>query len=257
MKILDSKQDFYEYDVYMYGEPDTSVIWDRFTHYMDFNAHHKSYKEKFDKLVDPLILKHYSLNGYRSIYNRNFVAFSQALVGIYPYVYLCVDIAEYNRYSEAQWIIPISESEFKDRDYIRELVNNNLIMQNAILPNYFNINKVEKEFNSPSLRNITHKQYNDSWIKECPELFKHLNTPTFMININSNCNRADDVIVDAFIIDTGLLKHYTREQLDQNIYSNIEQFIIEKNTMEIKEPDNKTKIINAGFDLKTSFRNIK
>ena len=43
---------------------------------------------------------------------------------------------------------------------------------------------------------------------------------------------------------------------EQNVYIDIENFLWEMKKEPESTPDNKTKIINAGFDLKTSFRNM-
>ena len=48
----------------------------------------------------------------------------------------------------------------------------------------------------------------------------------------------------------------TRIINEQNVYIDIENFLWEMKKEPESIPDNKTKIINAGFDLKTSFRNM-
>ena len=50
---------------------------------------------------------------------------------------------------------------------------------------------------------------------------------------------------------------YIKEDLDKRpIYNDIENFLWSVKQEPISEPDNKTKIINHGFDLKTSFRKM-
>ena len=50
---------------------------------------------------------------------------------------------------------------------------------------------------------------------------------------------------------------YIKEDLDNRpIYNDIENFLWSIKQEPISEPDNKTKIINHGFDLKTSFRKM-
>ena len=46
------------------------------------------------------------------------------------------------------------------------------------------------------------------------------------------------------------------ELMSVNTYNNIENFLWSIKQEPISEPDNKTKIVNHGFDLKTSFRNM-
>lgn len=263
MKVIDKIQDFYEFESYMYGEPDTSVIWKRNTKTHNFkNDYTRQQQKELNKLISKFIYSDGSLNS--SYYNikNNIVKFSQFLVGIYPYVYLCIDVSEYKHSTylgrislQPIWSYKLTESDFKNHDILKELVNESIIDKKANMARYLLMTNINKEFGNYCFYSDTHyKDYNDPFIKECPELFKLLDTPTFIITTDNG--NISEIKTDAIIMNSGLFQHYTREDLDKNIYSNIEQFIIEKNTMEIKEPDNKTKIVNAGFDLKTSFRNM-
>ena len=54
-----------------------------------------------------------------------------------------------------------------------------------------------------------------------------------------------------------MLKIWGDEVMGLGTYTNIENFLWASKQEPISEPDNKTKIINHGFDLKTSFRNVK
>lgn len=258
MKIIDKIQDFYEYDAYMYGEPDKSIIWDRNTHIYNFRYDFSEMmQQKIESIVNKFIYKDESLNGYPN-YKNDAVLFTQSLVGIYPYVYLCMNFGTYALKCGTHLtnkLYTITESEFKDRVFLTELITVTIDNKKAYLPGYLRMQNIDKEFSNYSFYgNVFYKEYNDSWIQECPELFKLLDTPTFEIRFTGN--KIIEITKDAIIINTLLLKQYSREDLDQNIYSNIEQFIVNKNIEEIKEPDNKTKIVNAGFDLKTSFRNM-
>lgn len=253
MKIIDKIQDFYEYDIYMYGDPDNSIIWDRttVTRYIDEFPQ----KDKIKKYINALIFKHNILNENAKSYKHNSIIFTQKLIGMYPYVYLCITMHELScKVDELyKWQINLTENEFRDREYLNELINEYLVDRHADLPYYLTMKNIDKEFSNYSLyNNIQFKDYNDSFIKECPELFKLLDTPTFIIDNNYN----NYITTDAIIMTSGLLKHYNREDIDKNIYTNIEQFIAQRNMEEIHEADNKIKIINAGFDLKTSFRNM-
>lgn len=53
-----------------------------------------------------------------------------------------------------------------------------------------------------------------------------------------------------------ILKFWIDDLMNINTYNNIENFLWSIKTEPISVPDNKTKIINHGFDLKTSFRNM-
>ena len=53
-----------------------------------------------------------------------------------------------------------------------------------------------------------------------------------------------------------ILKFWIDNLMNINTYNNIENFLWSIKQEPTSEPDNKTKIINHGFDLKTSFRNM-
>ena len=53
-----------------------------------------------------------------------------------------------------------------------------------------------------------------------------------------------------------ILKIWMEELMSVNTYNNIENFLWSIKQEPISEPDNKTKIVNHGFDLKTSFRKM-
>lgn len=59
------------------------------------------------------------------------------------------------------------------------------------------------------------------------------------------------------MIGTDVMRAWADELMSLNTYTNIENFLWASRQEPMSEPDNKTKIINHGFDLKTSFRNIK
>ena len=102
-----------------------------------------------------------------------------------------------------------------------------------------------------------------SYCKENPDVFRELNVPTFMYVCKN-----DDIA--RYVKDYGLTLNpiFVKQNFDvlganrtriineQNVYIDIENFLWEMKKEPESIPDNKTKIINAGFDLKTSFRNM-
>jgi hypothetical protein len=58
-------------------------------------------------------------------------------------------------------------------------------------------------------------------------------------------------------LGTDIIRYWIDELMDINTYNNIENFLWSIKQEPIANPDNKTKIISHGFDLKESFRNIK
>ena len=53
-----------------------------------------------------------------------------------------------------------------------------------------------------------------------------------------------------------ILKYWYDDLNDLNTYINIENFLWSVKQEPVANPDNKTKILSHGFDLKTSFRKM-
>ena len=60
-----------------------------------------------------------------------------------------------------------------------------------------------------------------------------------------------------FVLHLNQHIQYFQMANNQNIYIDIENFLWENKQEPISNPDNNTRILAAGFDLKTSFRNVK
>ena len=56
--------------------------------------------------------------------------------------------------------------------------------------------------------------------------------------------------------NTNWLKYFIDDTDTPDIYTDIENYLWSMKQEPISEPDNKTKIISHGFDLKTSFRKM-
>ena len=71
-------------------------------------------------------------------------------------------------------------------------------------------------------------------------------------------NQSKFIINLSFIkLNPDIIRFWIDDLLDINTYNNIENFLWSIKQEPIANPDNKTKIISHGFDLKESFRNIK
>ena len=57
-------------------------------------------------------------------------------------------------------------------------------------------------------------------------------------------------------LDKNVLKYWYDDLMDLNTYINIENFLWSVKQEPEANPDNKTKIVAHGFDLKTSFRKM-
>ena len=109
---------------------------------------------------------------------------------------------------------------------------------------------------------------------ECPDLFYKIEYPIFtrlytelFIDLNSNSldyikfegyTFSDSLVYNPIFIELkqNIIEYWKDELADIGTYNNIETFISTYEQEIIKEPDNKSKIINHGFDIKTSFRKM-
>lgn len=269
MKIIDKYQDFYDFDAYMYGcEPDQSIVWNRDQRRLQL----KDIKDVFErKKVEDFIYKNLWApisNGTSTKYGQHsYFCFKQWIIGIYPYIYYCplicrVEYVQYNpktkenAYTHTD-VIPISKDAIQYPAKIFKLIEP-YYQKKDVLPYYIEHNmQNEKKYNMSYYG--TKRDIEKNWITENREIFSILDTPTFVVLCDPrsyNYNTSTEIYLDANISGTDFFKCYSREDIDPNIYSNIEQFLSLRNTKPISEPDNKTKIINAGFDTKTSFRKM-
>ena len=104
---------------------------------------------------------------------------------------------------------------------------------------------------------------------EKPEFFKLLGCPVFLGPIMYANYDSDTYYAAVFYGNPNLcelnkkfvgLFNCIKEldpYIDDTIYDRIENYLYSSKVEPIAEPDNKTRIVNAGFDLKTSFRNVK
>lgn len=87
------------------------------------------------------------------------------------------------------------------------------------------------------------------------EIFRQVETPVFLYYYNWITGRIiKNIIFNEQI--TNWLK-YIKDDLDKrDVYTDIENYLWSMKQEPISEPDNETKIISHGFDLKTSFRKM-
>ncbi|MBQ8223099.1 MAG: hypothetical protein IJZ87_07150 [Bacteroidales bacterium] len=94
-----------------------------------------------------------------------------------------------------------------------------------------------------------------SWKDE--EIFRQLETPVFLYYFNGS--KISHVVIKNIIFNeqiTNWLK-YIKDDLDKrDVYTDIENYLWSMKQEPISDPDNNTKIISHGFDLKTSFRKM-
>ena len=108
------------------------------------------------------------------------------------------------------------------------------------------------------------------WKIDCKEIFYKLNAPVFIKYYNDLFEKScywNDIYPDKnqkrYItnisfqkLDKNILKYWYDDLINLNTYINIENFLWSVKQEPDANPDNNTKIISHGFDLKTSFRKM-
>ena len=108
---------------------------------------------------------------------------------------------------------------------------------------------------------------------ECPEIFNEFKAPVFIeedhfldlyhtvyssLNRDEKFRNYDQYLINPSLteINPQLIKYWFDDLVHFNTYNDIENFLWSIKQEPISEPTNKQKIVNHGFDLKTSFRKM-
>ena len=256
MRIISSFTDFYEYDCYRYGEPDTSLTWVR-----DSISHRYNRNNSF--LTNIIRNKFLSGNATDAIatdkksWNKIDIVINEHIVGIYPVIYWFPII---------KWRIGFVTHEMSIEDSIKCLtIKNywldcfkkyNIPTKGVFIPKQIlNAGKNMKSFRGDG-RNIT-----DKFIEENPTIFDNelIESPLFYMEIDRLTWRDDNITIitnPQLNYETNILSAYPDEIYSRDIYNDIENYLWMKKQEPIVEPDNLTKILSHGFDKKTSFRKM-
>lgn len=267
MKIISKYKDFYDSYGFILGKPDDSITYVRTTENIDDD--HKQYKSIIKKIQDYGHL-HFHMYGFK----ENYVAWLESIVcGIYPYIYICPFYVIMHRLNNGRTFLPIDlkpisiSEEFVHDKNKREYIYNKVQTK---FDEYCDKNKIRENIHIEKIIDYKYSWYKpsfmfetQSWKIEKPDIFRQLNVPVFMY-----VNKNDDIA--KYVNDCGLILNpiFVKQNFDvfgsnknrvineQNVYIDIENFLWETKKESESTPDNKTKIINAGFDLKTSFRKM-
>ena len=232
MKIISkhNKKDFYDYSGFGYDTSD-DIIFLRFPEEENLNdtKYYKYLRKIFD---DKIPYDDWLSDDYSIIYT---------IVGIYPYCYIIPVLTTHDTaiFAKQQIVIPYELTNKKVED-INDFLKK--IGQKIRLPQ-------EKHLSRYPINSIKESSWKDE------EIFRHIETPVFLCYFNMISGR----IIKNVIFNeqpTNWLK-YIKDDLDKrDVYTDIENYLWSMKQDPISEPDNKTKIISHGFDLKTSFRKM-
>ena len=266
MKICSKYKDFYDYLV---QDHDADIIYVR-----NVGVSYDMYDELFDK--QNINIPYYnSYYGYYSHNPRNEkdgnITFYNFIFGVYPYVYsqpvARVKYTSVTDYPEHIYII-------LSKQIVDALSNGN--------PNLL-IDLANKEVSKvPHFKDVKcFVDYRDcseyirrfTWKVECKDIFDKLKSPVwtkfdtilydggaywnYLCDKDAGKKRVRYVTNLCFSkLNMNILKYWYDDLNDLNTYINIENFLWSIKQEPISTPDNNTKILSHGFDLKTSFRKM-
>lgn len=264
MKIVSKYKDFYDY---LMQDHDADITYVR---NIDISY------ELYDNLyaADKRYTSYYSsYYGYRSGKEKDgWISFDNYVFGVYPNVYS-------QPLARVKYTSVTYNSEYLHIILTKQIVDD-IILRNDIssLIDFANkeIEKVPhfKEVKCfVSYLNPQKTLLNYVWKLECKEIFEKLKSPVwtkfdtslyeggtywnFLYDKDQPRKRVQYVTDICFNkLNNNILKYWYNELNDINTYINIENFLWSIKQEPVSVPDNKTKILSHGFDLKTSFRKI-
>ena len=280
MKIVSKFKDFYDYLV---QDNDAALTYVRSVNIVD-----KYYDDLFKNRSDistPYFSRYY---GYSDPYMKNRelgeLSFGNYIFGIYPYIYSQPVL--YVHYNNLAWggtecIRIILSKAIIEEVFNTENVDSLITLAQTEydkLVDKRTCNKAKVHFASY----YTNKKLVDAlkkyiWKFECKELFIKIGSPVF---VKYYCELFDGGSYWEYIynwshifdhskgykhyitnisfnkLNENILKYWYDELNTINTYNNIENFLWSIKQEPISNPDNNTKIVSHGFDLKTSFRKM-
>ena len=270
MKIVSKYKDFYDYLV---QDHDADIVFVR-----QLGIVKKYYDDLFkvDGNYTPYYSYRYGYYGSRSYnrYNDGDFTINSYLFGIYPYVYsqpvlefkytTITDIEEWGSIILSKTLVDRILSGEDCYDDISKLVNDVLVGKH-VKP--FKIQKYRGD--------LSHVVKKHTWKVECKELFIKINSPVFVkyspelfsfgayyentpefqsVKESQKIHYVTGISFQK--LNFNILKYWYDDIYDLNTYINIENFLWSVKQEPVANPDNNTKILSHGFDLKTSFRKM-
>lgn len=214
---------------------------------------------------------------YRNLYSHNYkvgeVDIHRRVFGIYP-----------NIYSQLEFSVQLTtglKSVIPSKAFIKKIYSYKSSQIDKITNDIFNYcrNELMKDetidffpkltiYNTYSFYRYLH-EFNQK--VECKEIFFKLGSPVYVryeYDLFMDTVYAEDVLEGSQTdiqyvtnicfsrLSKNILKYWYDELNTINTYNNIENFLWSIKQEPISNPDNKTRILSHGFDLKTSFRKM-
>lgn len=282
MKIISKYKDFYDYIV---QDHDADITYVR--HIGLVNEYLDDLFRKEGNSI-PYYSKYY---GYQNRYSRCFngqLTFDNFIFGIYPFVYSQPIIRIHYNYLASNTdenIFLVLGHELTERiladNYntakgaLEELISVAQVNFNQKLQKNI-CNKATVSFGkNMNVRDIQKSLRSYLWKTECTDIFYKIESPVFVkydydLFVNGaywdnwpqepkigNLKNTHYITNISFQkLNYNILKYWIDDVFILNTYINIENFLWSIKQEPEANPDNKTKIIAHGFDLKTSFRKI-
>jgi len=264
MKIISKYKDFYDY---LTQDHDADIVYNRKPKFISERILNKfmDIRSKFADII------YYSYNK-----NAHKIQVSYVHFGVYPYVYatpyLKIKTNPLDR-------ILIASDEYKyvflNKEIIESFKTNKDLVKFAQKYTSLPLKEEDISFRADEPSKYIDKNYVGKI--ECKDIFKYIECPVFC---EYDFNILDTVIyvheLDELYktdskkytelryignccfnkLNKDILKYWINDLMNLNTYINIENFLWSIKQEPISNPDNKTKILSHGFDLKTSFRKM-
>lgn len=284
MKIISKYKDFYDFIV---QDHDADLNYVRSIGIV--NTYFDDLFRKDGNSI-PYYSKYYGYQDTNSYRRQNGeLSFDNFIFGIYPFVFSQPVLRIYYKYKVSGTVENIFV--ILGRELVDKLLDSSTIVAKAayemeLLP------LAQKEFDTKldkgiceyakvsfpkynKLENIQKSLRSHVWKVDCPEIFYKVESPVFIkynyellvngaywenwpeeakIGNSDNTHYVTDISFQK--LNYNILKYWYNDLFDLNTYINIENFLWSIKQEPEAKPDNKTKILAHGFDLKTSFRKM-
>ena len=280
MKIVSKYKDFYDFITQDY---DADLVYVR-EPIVVYTSYYKLYEKK-----DQFEYYHSrNFSYYSRMNNIGEMYFSNQVFGIYPFVYAqpILNIV-YNTIGQyADYITIVLSKTVIDNILNKDTRDEALkdlkttAMNELIASGKPYDHNIKLEYNHKDNKELAEILKHCVWKTECPEIFYEMKAPVFVKYSNlvfdddsayinnwqtyktlgkEEWNKNNPLYVANISfnkLSANILKYWYHELFDLNTYINIENFLWSIKQEPISTPDNNTKIVAHGFDLKTSFRKM-